>query len=127
MTKKLLSLIVAVLMVLTVLPTAAFAQTKAPSAADDAAEPELIRGYYFESQDEFNQFTLIDNDGDGTNWNYYNWGTSSAYEGAGVARDVFKADPDNWLVAPAFTVPAEAASVSFFAFGAAFFTGFSGG
>ena len=40
MTKKLLSLIVAVLMVLTVLPTAAFAQTKAPSAADDAAEPE---------------------------------------------------------------------------------------
>ncbi len=114
MTKKLLSLIVAVLMVLTVLPTAAFAQTKAPSAADDAAEPELIRGYYFESQDEFNQFTLIDNDGDGTNWNYYNWGTSSAYEGAGVARDVFKADPDNWLVAPAFTVPAEAASVSFY-------------
>ena len=114
MTKKLLSLIVAVLMVLTVLPTGAFAQTKAPSAADDAAEPELIRGYYFESQDEFNQFTLIDNDGDGTNWNYYNWGTSSAYEGAGVARDVFKADPDNWLVAPAFTVPAEAASVSFY-------------
>ena len=66
----------------------------------------------FESEDQFNEWTLVDNDGDGFNWEYYNnegkeTGRMTAHEGYGlVASASYDNDtgtaltPDNWMISP---------------------------
>ena len=66
----------------------------------------------FESEDQFNEWTLVDKDGDGFNWQYYNnegkeTGRMTAHEGNGLVasasydNDTGKAlTPDNWMISP---------------------------
>lgn len=66
----------------------------------------------FESEDQFNEWTLVDKDGDGYNWEYYNnegkeTGRMTAHEGNGLVasasydNDTGKAlTPDNWMISP---------------------------
>lgn len=66
----------------------------------------------FESEDQFNEWTLVDKDGDGYNWEYYNnegkeTGRMTAHEGNGlVASASYDNDtgnaltPDNWMISP---------------------------
>ena len=67
----------------------------------------------FESEDQFNEWTLVDNDGDGFNWEYYNnegketGELMTAHEGYGLVvsasydNDTGTAlTPDNWMISP---------------------------
>ncbi len=64
----------------------------------------------FESEDQFNEWTLVDNDGDGFNWEYYNnegkeTGLMTAHEGYGLVASASYANgtaltPDNWMISP---------------------------
>ena len=70
----------------------------------------------FESEDQLAEWTIVDNDGDGFNWNYYNnlemeGGHMTPHQGEGL---VFSASydndsstpltPDNWLISPEVTL-----------------------
>ena len=70
----------------------------------------------FESEDQFAEWTIVDNDGDGFNWQYFSnagmeTGRMTAHEGDGL---VFSASydndsstpltPDNWLISPEVTL-----------------------
>lgn len=65
----------------------------------------------FESEDQFNEWTLVDKDGDGFNWQYFNNNVSeekmTPHEGDGLVasasydNDTGKAlTPDNWMISP---------------------------
>ena len=85
-----------------------------PTPPQPDVDGDLIEGYYFESEDEFNEWTLVDADGDGYNWTWsQNCGswfsgtpdlTAWAYEGTGCAvtasfiNTVGVLTPDNWMV-----------------------------
>lgn len=85
---------------------------RAPKAAPSA--DAVI--WDFESEDQFNQWTNVDNDGDGHLWEYYNnegetTGLMTAHEGYGlVASASYDNDsstpltPDNWLISPEVTL-----------------------
>ena len=70
----------------------------------------------FESEDQFAEWSIVDNDGDGFNWQYFSnagleTGRMTAHEGDGL---VFSASydndsstpltPDNWLISPEVTL-----------------------
>lgn len=64
-------------------------------------------------------FTTIDNDGDGNNWTYHmntGSGNFSAHSGNGVVVSASYENtaltPDNWMILPAFTLPANATGYS---------------
>ncbi|MGN0766389.1 MAG: DUF2436 domain-containing protein [Christensenellales bacterium] len=80
---------------------------------------ELVNGWYFESQSEVNEWTFVDKDGDGYNWDWNELGEAPvAYEGAGCiySNSYVNYDgavnPDNWAISPEFTIPANAASAT---------------
>ena len=85
---------------------------RAPKAAPSA--DAVI--WDFESEDQFNQWTIVDNDGDGFNWQYFNntgleTGRMTAHGGEGlVASASYDNDtgtpltPDNWLISPEVTL-----------------------
>ena len=85
---------------------------RAPKAAPSA--DAII--WDFESVDQFNEWTIVDNDGDGFNWQYFNntgltTGRMTAHEGEGlVASASYDNDtgtaltPDNWLISPEVTL-----------------------
>ncbi len=65
----------------------------------------------FESEDQFNEWTLVDNDGDGFNWEYFNNNVSeekmNAHEGYGLVASASYVNetktaltPDNWMISP---------------------------
>ena len=66
----------------------------------------------FESEDQFNEWTLVDKDGDGFNWEYYNnegkeTGRMTAHEGNGLVASASYDNetgtaltPDNWMISP---------------------------
>ena len=85
---------------------------RAPKAAPSA--DAII--WDFESEDQFNQWTIVDSDGDGFNWQYFNntglsTGRMTANGGEGlVASASYDNDtgtalnPDNWLISPEVTL-----------------------
>ena len=80
---------------------------------------ELVSGWYFESQSEVNEWTFVDKDGDGYNWDWNELNEAPvAYEGAGCIYshsfvNYFGAvNPDNWAISPEFTIPANASSAT---------------
>ena len=85
---------------------------RAPKAAPSA--DAII--WDFESEDQFNQWTNVDSDGDGFNWQYFNntgleTGRMTANGGEGlVASASYDNDtgtalnPDNWLISPEVTL-----------------------
>ena len=80
----------------------------------------------FESEAQFNQWTIVDSDGDGHNWGYFNnagleTGRMTAHSGDGLVSsasyDNDSGDalfPDNWLISPEVTLGGE---LSFWACG----------
>ena len=80
---------------------------------------ELVNGWYFESQSEVNEWTFVDKDGDGYNWDWNELDEAPvAYEGAGCIYShsyvnyVGAVNPNNWAISPEFTIPANAASAT---------------
>ncbi len=62
-------------------------------------------------------FTFIDSDGDGNNWQYS--GQLTAHSGTGLIysqsyiNNVGALNPDNWMILPAFTLPSDASDLKF--------------
>ena len=85
---------------------------------------DVIYGCYFEDEGDFDDWTLVDKDDDGSNWGITGYG--EAFEGSGVAYSesydiaTYTAlTPDNWAISPAIDLDGiEEASVSFYAAGA---------
>ncbi len=117
MNKKLLSVLVAVLMVLAVLPMNAFAfgtgaaKEFVPLKTKAVKEPTRSSVVYstdFETDPASDGWTFTDSDGDGNNWT---WSTDwVAHSGSGIIySESYKSsalNPDNWAWSPSFTVPA---------------------
>ena len=91
-------------------------------AADENPDPQPVGGetlvsYGFETEDEFNAWTMVDDDGDGYTWswiqNVASWFEGEAdlsdwpYEGTGsilsasFINTVGELTPDNWAISPA--------------------------
>ena len=82
-------------------------------------DEDVLVGWYFESQSEVNEWTFVDKDGDGYNWDWNELGEAPvAYEGAGCIYshsfvNYFGAvNPNNWAISPEFTIPENASSVT---------------
>ena len=81
---------------------------------------ELVSGWYFETQSEVDEWTFVDKDGDGYNWDWNELSniTLPAYEGEGCIYSesyvnyVGELNPDNWAISPEFTIPANASSAT---------------
>ena len=87
-----------------------------PEPPTPVYDGDLIQGFYFESEDEVNEWTMVDADGDGYNWtwnqNCTSWFNSDAqpdYNGwasegtgcmasASYINTVGVLNPDNWMV-----------------------------
>ncbi|MBR5947696.1 MAG: choice-of-anchor J domain-containing protein [Clostridia bacterium] len=125
MTKKLLSLFVAAMMVLSLIPAAAFASDAAmlsSPATEKASSPATEKStelWDFEVDPLENGWQFIDSDGDGNNWQWAN----ETYADAPIAtsgeyairsRSYFGGalTPDNWAISPAVEIPANADSAS---------------
>ena len=82
-------------------------------------DEDVLVGWYFESQSEVNEWTFVDKDGDGNNWDWNELGEAPvAYEGAGCIYshsfvNYFGAvNPNNWAISPEFTIPENASSAT---------------
>ncbi|MBR2812877.1 MAG: choice-of-anchor J domain-containing protein, partial [Solobacterium sp.] len=90
------------------------------------AESPLIFGAYFETEKELEDWTIVDSDGDGYNWEWY-VDSQYAYEGSGSMKSsswisgVGALSPDNWLVSPAITLPDSAITLSFYEYGSSIY------
>ncbi len=102
-----------------------------PPTPEPTPEPDLgdlVEGYYFEEGSNAEDFTFIDKDGDGFNWEWQEvlpeTNQMTAYEGEGL---IFSASydndtstpltPDNWAITPAVTLPNETAAFTVYAMG----------
>ena len=121
MTKKLISIFVAVLMVLSIIPAAAFASdgTRLPATEklSSPATEKSIELWDFEEDPAETGWTFDDADGDGYNWE---WLESATYATSGT-HSIMSASyynysaltPDNWAISPMFAVPEDGAVVTF--------------
>ena len=80
--------------------------TKSMRRAPKAAPSADAVIWNFESEDQFNQWTIVDNDGDGYVWEYYNE-IMTAHGGNGLVSSAsYDNDsetpltPDNWMISP---------------------------
>lgn len=80
--------------------------TKSMRRAPKAAPSSDAVIWDFESEDQFNQWTIVDNDGDGYVWEYYNE-IMTAHGGNGLVSSAsYDNDsstpltPDNWMISP---------------------------
>ncbi|MBO6062157.1 MAG: choice-of-anchor J domain-containing protein, partial [Clostridia bacterium] len=106
MTKRILGILVAVLMVMALIPMSAFAKD-----AKTVAPTRDTQTWDFEG--ETTGWTLVDNDGDGFNWQLASVAMAGyivpAYSGADcISSKSYDADagaltPDNWAISPAIT------------------------
>ncbi len=111
------------------------ASTRANGLVPQAIEVQHMRGakaiseattWDFEDAEQFAQFTIVDSDGDGFNWEYYNMtgvetGRMTPHSGEGlISSKSYDNDgagaltPDNWLISPEVTL---GGAVKFFAAG----------
>ncbi|MBR5948665.1 MAG: choice-of-anchor J domain-containing protein [Clostridia bacterium] len=115
MTKKLISIFVAAMMILSIVPAAAFAREAVREPAP-ATEKALV-SWDFETDPAEDGWQFVDEDGDGYNWIWTNETASSgdksimseSYRSGGIYLQ-----PDNWAISPEFVVPDEGAELSFF-------------
>ena len=139
MTKRFLSILVAVFMVMAIMPLGAFAMApqqldaargEAPegNAAPAKATEGAIYSFGFNPYDgdTLDGWSAYDMDGDGNNWGWY--GTdeeetfSYAYEGSGMLlSESYNSSgaltPDNWIWTPELEIPEEGATFSVYASG----------
>ena len=99
--------------------------TPGEEGGEDPEDPagDLIAGWYFETEEEVAEWTFVDADQDGFNWDWnLNIGSAMnnpSYEGEGcILSASYDNDtgavlhPDNWAVSPEFEIPADAASAA---------------
>ena len=124
MYKKLISIFVAAMLILSIIPAAALASnaarssspaTEKSSPATEKSSPATEKdvAWDFETDPEAQGFTFLDQDGDNHNWYWHmntGYGNYSAHSGDGVAAsESYNNDsslaltPDNWMLTPAFT------------------------
>ena len=129
MKKKLLSFIVAAVMVLSMLPMGAIAEGVHASAPDDrtvsnikapdAGIAETVL-YGFESQESVDKWLLVDADGDGYNWEWIRDNADYAFDGsnymtsASYSNQVGPLNPDNWIISPAMEILSADSAVSLY-------------
>jgi hypothetical protein len=122
MTKKLISIFVAVMMILSIIPAAALASdgTRLSSPATEKSSPateKSIAAWDFEEDPTANGWQFADEDGDGHNWI---WNDGAAYAHSGTYSIMSESygsgayHPDNWAISPSFTVPEGGAEVTMF-------------
>ena len=96
-------------------PTAVVTQSDAWGSKTLNAKSEMLT-WDFEEEAQFNQFTLIDNDGDGYNWQYFNYEgetgshmtphqgygniSSASYVNSETGSGGTALHPDNWIISP---------------------------
>ena len=90
------------------------AEPEPPEPPTPVYEGDVIKGFYFESEDEVNEWTMVDADGDGYGWTW-NWNCGSWFDGvpdfggwasegtgcmasASFINTVGVLNPDNWMV-----------------------------
>ena len=115
MTKKLISLFVAAMMVLSIIPAAALA-SEAERQSSPATEKALMT-WNFESDPIADGWEFVDADGDGNNWSWYNNANFAHGGNCSIMSESYGSgayDPDNWAISPEFTVPQAGASFTFF-------------
>ena len=135
MTRKIISILVALLMVMTLIPISAAAkEDEACSRSGRSVRPGketvntrgTLAAYDFET--EPTDWTFIDSDGDGFNWqwqgDYSVTPNMTAYHGEGLIYSGSydkpsgtPLNPDNWAIMPAIGIPQTGAQVSFWAAG----------
>ena len=91
-----------------------------------APAPEnLVYGCYFDDDEEFVGWSMVDGNNDGFNWGRINL-PAHCFEGVGIAYSESFINstsgggpvrPDNWLISPAITLPSDDLSVTFYAKG----------
>ncbi len=92
-------------------------------APTEPGEEEMVYGNYFETEDQYNEFTYVDQDGDGNNWLWVSELPDYAYEGSGFITSESYINyygpltPDNWAISPAVELPEGTARVTFYADG----------
>ena len=134
MTKRIVSILVAVFMVMALIPMTALAKDSASRSGDvqklnevrSAARPSKTAAVTFDfeysSEAEFD-WTLIDSDGDGYEWYWLGYGINQstanmAYEGVGNLTSASYQGgvvlyPDNWAITPAVAIPDDATTLTF--------------
>ncbi|MBR4658672.1 MAG: DUF2436 domain-containing protein, partial [Clostridia bacterium] len=134
MTKRLLSVVVAVLMVMALIPMSVFAanadgnKAGKPVEQNKAAQPAVSKtaavtfDFEYSSESEFD-WTLVDSDGDGYDWYWLGYNVNQttanmAYEGIGNLTSAsymsVALTPDNWAITPAVEVPEDATELTFY-------------
>ena len=109
-------------------PTEPVEPTPAPTEPVTPGEEELVAGYYFEAGSNAENFTFVDKDNDGFNWEWQEDMSitpyCSPYEGEGLIHsasydnDTYTAlTPDNWAISPAIELPEGTARVTLYAAG----------
>ena len=134
MTKRIVSILVAVFMVMALIPMTALAKDSASrngdvqklnevrSAAKPAKTAAVTFDFEYSSEAEFD-WTLIDSDGDGYDWYWLGYGINQttanmAYEGVGNLTSASYQGgvvlyPDNWAITPAVAIPDDATTLTF--------------
>ncbi|GEM_PF-1952627 len=123
MAKKLLALLVAAMMVLALVPAAAFAKTNPKTDtvenADLAPKPAPVRtvidSWDFEEDPLENGWQFLDNDEDGNNWSWQSssYVHSGSYSIMSASYSGTALTPDNWAMSPWFSVPEGGANLTF--------------
>ncbi|MBO4879674.1 MAG: Ig-like domain-containing protein, partial [Clostridia bacterium] len=122
MAKKLIALLVAAMMVLALVPAAAFAKadpkTDTVEKADPAPKPAPMRtvidSWDFETDPTEDGWQFLDNDGDGNNWNWASGtGHSGTYSIMSASYSGTALTPDNWAMSPWVSIPEGGANLSF--------------
>ncbi|MBR3297639.1 MAG: choice-of-anchor J domain-containing protein [Clostridia bacterium] len=113
MSKKLLSLFVAALMLLTVLPAGALAE--GVRAVPHVKTQTTVAAWDFETDPLEDGWQFIDADGDGLNWNRSTVITahSGSYTIASSSYDGGARTPDNWAVTPLTALPEGTITLSY--------------
>ena len=120
MTKRILSILVAALMVMALFPMSVFAKAASPGDRGEAPKAVLDEPVYscsFEAGDGYEFWSLFDADGDGSSWELV---SSYTYDGSSALvsysyKNGSALDPDNWVITPAIHVPENDPSASFYA------------
>ena len=107
MSKKIICILVSALMVMALIPAAAFAGAENRAAAPETKDQTQVVIWDFETDPLEDGWQFIDADGDGSNWGRSSLITpnSGTYSIASASYDGGARTPDNWAVTPLTELP----------------------
>ncbi|MBR1835577.1 MAG: choice-of-anchor J domain-containing protein [Bacteroidales bacterium] len=77
----------------------------------------------FEAGESLSEWNFVDADGDGYSWDFSNNFSSAAHTGTGIAasasyiNNIGILNPDNWMITPKITIPANGAFIEWWEYG----------